>query len=426
MAARAGRRGPAAGLVGLTVLALFGAGLYVAFASSRGLPGLPYTIVRADFTTVGPMTVGSDVRENGVRVGQVSELAFRDGHAVATLQITGHRPVYRDARAVILSRSPLEEFYVQLDPGHPSSGPLGHHVLPLSQTSGAHTLDELLDVFDAPTRDALSATLRQLGDGAAGHSRDLNDALGSAPDLLNSLSTTSGALASPQADLPALLQNADVLASRFQGRQQQISALVANLDTTIRALAVDHGVPLRKSLQSLPATLTSARGALDSLDQPLGDTRTALATLAPGATALGSSTPNLRGFLRESVRPLRKVPSVARLARPAVNSLTTVIADARPLVPRVAEALDRAVPPLEVLAPYSPEAALAFKYAASAFGLHDAAGTYALHVSLTVNTSSVTGILPLRDPTANRDPYPAPGQAERDRATTLLGLGGSR
>jgi phospholipid/cholesterol/gamma-HCH transport system substrate-binding protein len=411
------RRENAAGrsmLIGAGVVVLFAMSLYVAIFAFRGLPGQNYTYATAAFDEVGALLPGDDVRINSLRVGQVHRIDHADGHAVVEMQIDADQSVYRDAQAAIEARSGLGQKFVALAPGTPASGTLGPEVIPPSRTLDSNEIDDLLDVFDEPTRDAAASTLREVGGGLTGRSEDVRDVLHTAPDLLDNLGEVSAAAASEEADLVAALQGAERLAGRFGGREQQLSELIAQFDTTLGAIAVDGGVPLGQVLRAAPDTLTEARHAFAALESPLADTQAAMAGLQPGAAALGEATPDLRGVLREAIVPLQKVPGVAETAEPAVQDLTATIADARPLAPEFATALARARTPLGVLAPYAPEIALWFNHTAEALSYGDENAHY-LRIAPLLAPESVSGTALVEDPTVHRNPYPAPGQAQTEK-----------
>jgi len=403
--------------LGLVVVLIMVVSTYVAFKSSAGLPLSDRSYAKAAFTDVGALRVGNEVRVNQSSVGRVASIALRDGRAVVTMQFDPPRPVYRNGTAEILSRSGLGQVYVDVRPGDPNSGELAEgEVLPAGRTKDYAQLLDLITELDGKTRRVALSAVRQLGGGAAGHGRDLHDLLASAPGMLTDLGDVSGALArGGGADLGSMLSSLDRLASRFEGRQQQITALVDQLGTTFDAFTVDGGQPLRDSLAAAPATQRTLRGALSAMDRPLADTRAAMNTLRSGSRSLGEATPDLRGVLRESAGPLDKFEAFADSARPAVRGLTGVMADARPFAAKLTRAVDTAQTPLSVLAPYAPEIAKWFSYATSALSDGDAAGHW-LRVTLVPATDSATTNLPFRDPLTNSDPYPEPGEAPTQRA----------
>lgn len=412
-------------VLGAALIATFAVSLYIALTSASGLPFSTGRIMKAAFTDVGALRVGDDVRIASVRVGQVKDIQLVDGKPVVTMGFDGDRKIYHDARAVtasVGSRSALGQKFVEFSPGTQGSGELPDNaVIPVSKTVGAQELADVLRVFDDPTRQALGSTLREAGGGVKGHSEDFKDAAGALPAELPDLGTVARALSADNgADLVSLLHAADDLSTSFQGHQQQLRDLTKRLGNTLQSLDVDKGAPLAASLGKAPQTLTDVRAALDNVRKPLTQTQQAMDKIGPGAAALGSATPDVRGVLREGVPPLNKVPGVAQQADPAVSDLTNVMTDAKPLAPRVTAAIAMAKVPLGVLAPYAPEASLFFSYAADALHSGDAAGHW-LRFYIPLNLESVDGILPVADPTVARDAYPAPGQAAHDKKTGLFG-----
>ncbi|MCF7550728.1 MlaD family protein [Pseudonocardia sp. WMMC193] len=423
-----GSRGLSA-LIGLIVLVLFVVSVLFAFRAQYGLPGAPTTMVKAAFGEVGSLRVGDDVRVASSRVGSVDSVDYVDGRAVVSLKLDGERPIYKDSSASTASvgaRSALGQKFVDLDPGTASAGALdAGGVIPERVNRGAQEVSDLFNVFDESTRTALGSTLRETGGGLAGHSQDLNDALNAAPTMLPDLGAVSTALTTDGGrDLTALLRSADALAGRFEGRQEEIATLMTNLSSTLDGVAVDGAKPFDETLQKAPDTLREAQTALDDLTPVLADTRSAVTVVRPGAEALGQATPDVRGVLREAVTPLDKVPGVADQAEPAVEELTGLMTDARPLTPRLVQTLRDAAPMLADVAPFSPEISHFFTNATSALGDGDAAGHW-LRFFPIVAPETVSGILPVPDPTVARNGDPAPGELEQDRKPLPI-IGGRR
>ena len=394
-------------LAGVITLLVIGTVAFVGSTVQAGgeLPGKGYTYVTAAFQNVGMLNPRQDVTQNGVRVGTVSSITYRDGVAVVTMRLDGQRDVYRDATASVHNASALGRKHVELNPGTAAAGPLGGQAIPLQRTDDSTALDDVLDTLDPQTRAGLGASLRELGGGTAGHSSDLHDFVQTAGPSLESVGRIAGTLTSPGAEVPQLLDSASRLAGRFQGHEADLAALLSQADSTFRAVSVDGGQPLGTTLRDLPPTLQAARQGLDALRGPLADARSAMSTLRPGADALGASTGDLRGLLREAVGPLRQVPGVSGKATPAVQDLTQTFADARPLVPQVSDAINAADVLLAGLAPYATDIGRFFSE-------HDLlSGSIApdqhYFSAMLVLPGLYSASLP--DPTVNRIPYPQPG-----------------
>ncbi|WP_028933747.1 MlaD family protein [Pseudonocardia spinosispora] len=396
------------GLGTVVVAAMIG---YLAFTANEGrLPGAPVTTVKAEFDDVGQLQPGSEVRQNGIVVGQVSAVQLVNGKPLVTMDTHDGVPMYRDGYAGIWDQSALAQKYVELRPGNPASGLLGTATLPVRQTESTHDVVALLDVFDPATRAAFGNSMRQLG-GLAGYGPGLHDFVAAAPGALTDLGTISTTLVSQRTDLPSLLRTSDRLSERFNGRQQQITELLHQTDETLQALGVDGGKPLSDTVAQLPTTLKAARTALDDADAPLADLASATGSLRSGAGALGQATPDLRGTFRDARAPLRQVPDVVDDAKPAVDDLSDTLSDARGFTPKLADGLSSAAPPLKVLAPYSRDIGTLMTNVGRLFTNHDG---WEHRLRLMVDAPEANTVLPNQVKDAN-NPYPKPGEAFRDR-----------
>jgi phospholipid/cholesterol/gamma-HCH transport system substrate-binding protein len=406
---------------GLLVLVLLAGVLYVTFKAQTGMPFAKTTEVQALVSNVHSLRANDLVRQNSKRVGRVSDVEYQDGAALVTMVLDGDYKVYSDAHAAVWDLSALATKFVELDPGTPSAGALGSRPIPISQTEPSADLYELLDVLDPTTRTAATSTLREVGGGLAGHADDLHAFLDAAPSVLNDVGTVSQSLAAPDADLPGLLEDVDTLSSRFRGREQELQQLVGQSATTLTALRVDSGEPLRQTLQRLPDTLAHTERAMSRLQTPLANTGRAMRALEPGAVALGRSETDLRGFLRDSVPVARKVAPVAHLASPAIEKLTTMLFHARALAPRIQAAISYLRAPLSFLAPYAPEMASLFLRGRSFVSQGPEPGVRYARLGVTPGVNTLTGgLIASGDQSLPQNQYPKPGEAENDRAKGFL------
>lgn len=396
---------------GAALLVFFSIALVAAFTIQKGVPGRSYHYVNAAFSDVGSLRVGDDVRQHSVRIGQVSDISVGNGQAVVRLQLPGGTPVHQDAKAVIRARSALGQAYVDLDPGTSATPSLGSHVLPVEATTSQQQLDTLLNVFDDKTRKQARGASLAAGTGLGGHGQDLSTFLSTAPSSLTDLGTVSSQLASSDADLSATLQAAATLSARFRGRNQQLTDLLRSSAQVLDAFATDNGKPITETLRQAPATLRDARSALDNLAQPLQDTTTAVSALRPGLASLGTQAPDLQSTLTSGTTALSKVPATARLAAPAVDSLTVTSHDLRPLASPLATLFERSQQPLAVLAPYGTNSGLWFEWFANALSQKLPDGSHYLRLDIVTGTSAVGGSAPVKTPYTARDPYPQPSEA---------------
>jgi phospholipid/cholesterol/gamma-HCH transport system substrate-binding protein len=417
-------------LIGIGLVVLFAGAVVFGMNATHGMPLAERKTVKATFDDLAGLNEGDDVRIASTRVGFVEDLHMEQGRAIAVLKLDDpNTKVYRNADATNASvgaRSALGQKFVDLNPGSSNAGELRNGaVIPERDTRGAQEITDLFNAFDKPTRKAAGTTLRELGGGMDGHGQDLADSMRHSPQTLPDLGTVSKSFgAGGGSDLVAMLQSADTLSSRFAGRQDELAGLTGQLGDTLDSVAPNGGGPMRAALQRSPQTLREAKSALTALSDPLRETRDAAAELRPGAEALSAATPNLRGALREGVRPLDKVPGVTGPAKPALGELTAVMRDARPVSARLVDTTNKAATPLGVLAPYNAEVSNFFSYATSALSQGDTAGNW-LRIYLVPRLESVSGALPVKDPTTSRNAYPAPGEAPTNSAASPI-LGGRR
>jgi phospholipid/cholesterol/gamma-HCH transport system substrate-binding protein len=102
----------------LGVLAVVAAGAIVIQFSHGSFK--PYYYLKAEMPRAGQqLELGADVRIRGVKVGRVSGIKLKDGHAVLTLQMEKGYQVPRDAAAIVGIKTLLGEKFVALrfDPG---------------------------------------------------------------------------------------------------------------------------------------------------------------------------------------------------------------------------------------------------------------------------------------------------------------------
>jgi phospholipid/cholesterol/gamma-HCH transport system substrate-binding protein len=396
------------GVIGIGIMIVI---LYIAGAAHEGLPFVKTTTVKAAFHDVHSLRVADDVRENSVRIGQVSGIEYRNDEALVTLKLDGNQQVYADAHTAIWDLSALGTKFVELSRGTPSAGPLDGRTIEAAHNADSADIYHLFDVFDPPTLTAAMGTVRELGVGAAGHGTDFHGYLSRFDKLVPATGHIADVLASPQANLPDLLRATDSLSTHLVDRQQQISQLMDRTDATFQAFTTQKAQPLSATLVKLPGTLDKAKTALDDLNPPLAGTRRFMADFRAGADDLGHSVGDLRGTFRDGVPPLEQLPAVSDDAKSPLRDLRDVSSDARPLAPRLEDTFGSAGKFLRYLGQYSFETRQLWSrgralFAPNVNGKHFPFATV-------VPDQRVAGMF-VRDGVP-ADPYPTPGQAGRER-----------
>jgi phospholipid/cholesterol/gamma-HCH transport system substrate-binding protein len=249
----------------------------------------------------------------------------RDGDAttvVFTVDGDG-RPIHQDAFATIRPRIFLEgNFFVELDPGSPSSPELGSGgTIPVSHTSTAVQIDELLTALQSPVRADLGRLLESYGK-ALTHEPTAAEDLTQLPQVkglsggqaLNKTfefggeagkysSQVTQALAGTQKhDLAKLIAGSGRTFAAFSHDQAALQGLIDNFNVFTGALA-DQSENLESTVRELAPTLETAHTSLVSLDKSLPPLRTYAIELRPAVAELPELISSSKPWLAQ-VRPL--------------------------------------------------------------------------------------------------------------------------
>lgn len=130
-------------VLGAVVLLVAGVFFFFAYASSDIRPTQGYEI-QARFNAIDGLTVGSDARVGGVKIGTVTDMRIDQNtyQAVTTLNIESRIKLPDDTQAIISSEGLLGGKYVRLEPGR--SEKMFAEGGELTNTKDVVSLEELL------------------------------------------------------------------------------------------------------------------------------------------------------------------------------------------------------------------------------------------------------------------------------------------
>lgn len=325
-------------LIGILAVLAIVVGLVLAVV--RPNPFSSTKTVWATFDSVqGLGRIDRDVRVAGVNEGKIGEVKRVGDDALVQLEIRDDIDIHVDARAEMRPHTLFEgSGYVDLNPGSPSAPLIADGaVLPRSQTSVYVSLDEATRILREPIRKALkelAATGSKVVRGAA--VRGLQRTLKAAPALTKQLGPTARALRGPQGHelgdaIAGLSQTVDSVA----GQSDALAALPAHANATLKALLVDAGVPLDRSLRELPRVFEQLAEGGDAVEALVD-------RLDRFAVGLRPVTAELAPALRELRPPVRASIPIARQSLPLVKGLGVVLArtaDAAPALRQVVKVL---------------------------------------------------------------------------------------
>jgi phospholipid/cholesterol/gamma-HCH transport system substrate-binding protein len=222
-----------------------------------GQPGSgPGYRVTAVFDDALNLTIGAEVRQNGVLVGRVESLATRDYHADAVLRLTDDTVLPGGTTAQIRFTTPLGEDYVDLRGGVPGAPPLARGAtLGPADTSTAPTIEDtfaaLSLVLNGGGIEQLHTIVTEIGTALSGREAQARDLL----PRLDQLATT---LAASRGDIDRLVSGLATLAGRLSSG-----------DVVRRALT--ELSPALQVVTSQTQALTDLLGKVDALGRTTSD-----------------------------------------------------------------------------------------------------------------------------------------------------------
>lgn len=390
--------------------------LWVSFGGSTPLRSKGY---RVD-VLVGEATqlaTEADVRISGVPVGKVRSLE-RDGDRTrATLEIKPkYAPLPRDTRVTLRQKTLLGETFVELTPGDRRGGTLADGAtLPARQAVSTVELDEILRALDARSRRDLQGFVQGLARGTDGRAQDLNDALGSLPEVISSGGDVLEQAAADRRAVAQVVRDAGTIFATVGARDQATRQLITAGDQVLRTTAAQSG-DLRRTLRALPGALTALRdNALPAV--PLSQELTpALRSLQPVARTL-RTTLTRAGALGEQLRSTApKLDAVLGPARTGLPALRQVIRATGPVLDRLSPLAADLAPIARFLELYRNEFTRSWSQVAAATNATAASASGRqvnyLRLILPLWTSEALPTSTTRAATSRANPYPRPGGLE--------------
>jgi phospholipid/cholesterol/gamma-HCH transport system substrate-binding protein len=352
----------------LILIALVIVGTYLAWTKS--IPFQSHFELHAIFKNAANIRKDSPVRIAGVNVGKVESV-----ESVCSSGLTGNcnsdysdvtftvdsngQPVHSDAQVAIRPRIFLEgNFFLDVSPGSPSAHDLSSgDVIPITQTSTAVQLDQILTSLQAPDRANLQKLLEGYGT-ALTHKPSAKDDATQDPQVQGLTAAQAinqsfdyGATAARDSaivnealqgtephDLSNLIAGQARVFTALSGHESQLQGLVTNFNTFAGALA-DESANLQRSIKLLGPTLQIAEPALRHTNSTLPFLRTFARDLASGIKELPATIAASQPWLDQtagllSQNELGYVASQLRAAGPGAGKAA---ADGRGLLSQIGQ-----------------------------------------------------------------------------------------
>ena len=303
----------------------------------------------ADFAEAPAVNPGQQpkVRIAGVEVGQITDSEVTsDGKARLKFSLQPGHPIYTNAHLVLRPTNPLNEMYVELNPGGPPAAELpAGGVVPVGQTERPIQPDEVLNHLDDRSRAAVTNLLS---------TSDV--ALGSAPTALPSgLRAADGTLVDAKPVLDALAARRENIA-KLVTALSQISTAVGHNDARLAELMNSTQQTLSTLSQhnaDLEATLSELPGTADQLKRAMNGVSGLTGELNPVLDNVDRVSGQLPDTLRKLSGTVDNLGATVRAAGPVVSAANPVVGDLSPLVSDAHRALGDLEPVTKDLIPDS-------------------------------------------------------------------------
>ncbi|MFL5843948.1 MAG: MlaD family protein [Solirubrobacteraceae bacterium] len=317
------------------------------------------------FDNAGQLVKGDDVQVGGRRIGSVNKIELTDNNQ-ARISVSveePYAPLHVGTRATIrtTSLSGVANRYIALTPAANNAPKIEDGgTLTSEATTSPVDLDQLFDTLDEPTRKALQNVIKgsatqyegrgELNNRAA---RYFNPAISTAARLVNEVNRDQ------QAFEDLIVHGAKVTTALAE-RRSDITGLVSNASRTAGAIG-DENVALSEALSLLPDTLrkgnttfVNLRATLDDLDELTDASLPATKRLAPFFRALRP----LVADARPTIKDLRLLVTRSGSGNDLIDLLgkaPKLASEAKTTFPHTIEALQKSVPVLSFIRPYTPD-----------------------------------------------------------------------
>ena len=340
----------------IPVLIVFTAGcfgvllfLWIAFGGATPFKAKEYEL-EVSFPQATGLVDQADVRIAGVNVGKVSQPRLDKGGAATRVTLTiepKYAPLPADTKAILRQKTLLGEIYVELTPGN-GQGPMlkDQDTISRSRIEPTVELDEILTIFDKPTKKAFRAWIKdQALITRDGGGQDLNDALGNLSSFATDGADVLGVLNDQRDALSLFVRNTGRVFGALNERNGQLRSLIRNSHRTFQATAaVDDG--LAETFAVFPTFLDESRLTLNRLETFSRDTQPLVEQLQPVADDLAPTIRDvsalapdleqlfvdLRRVIPTAVRDLPEGQRFLRGVEPVLDALHPFLQELNPIL----------------------------------------------------------------------------------------------
>jgi phospholipid/cholesterol/gamma-HCH transport system substrate-binding protein len=314
----------------------------VLLATSAGGSSGEYR-VRAIFDDAANLTVGEQVKIDGVQVGTVQSVQptpSARAAVVLAIENPGFQDFREDASCTIRPQALIGEKFVDCLPtqprveGTPLPPPLkkvaggqegsGQYLLPVARTHSPVDPDLLGDIARLPERERLTILINELGAGFAGRGNDLNVVIRRANPALEGLERVLAILANENRVLTDLAVEGDRATAPLAADRERLTGFLNAANAVSRATA-NHRGELAQNLAAFPAFLEQFGPAMERLGRFADQTTPTMRDLGIAAPAVNKTFESLGPFSKSSEAFFKSLGENARRSGQALRAVEPLL-----------------------------------------------------------------------------------------------------
>ena len=309
--------------------------LWLSFGGSVPLKPNKYQL-RVSFQEATTLAEQADVRLSGVNVGTMRSktLDRKTNRTLTVLDIENRfAPLPKDTRAILRQKTLLGETFVELTPGDPEKGYMkDHEILPPGQVAPTVELDEILRIFDPPTKAAFRDWVRYSAQQMRGNApQDLNDALGSLASFAQDGAGVLRVLDEQRTAVQQMIKNTGVVFGALNERRGQLRGLIVNSQRTFSATASQQEA-LADTFEIFPTFLDESRVTASRLEDFARNTHPLVNALKPAADNLRPTVRDLSALAPDLETLFVRLKPVIRTAPDTLPHASRFLRGARPVL----------------------------------------------------------------------------------------------
>jgi phospholipid/cholesterol/gamma-HCH transport system substrate-binding protein len=351
--------------------------------------------VSAVLPSAGAQLVGgARVTMAGIQVGTIDSVARRGRGAVVRMTLTDGRvtPIATDSRAQLRSRTPLGENYISIIAGRAHTTLPSGSTLPLTQADDSVDVDQALSVLQGSARTRARQLIQGIGGAVAGRGERLNTLLGATAGTIDSGARVVDVLDGQRAQISQLVQQLGDVAAGLGERGTDIENLARGGLASFRTIAAQDN-QLRSLLRVLPSALTQVRTTTGKLSTVTAEASPVLFNLAATLREARPAAIDLRPAANELHGVVSDLGAAAPPLETTLRRLRSFSAPTADALPDLHKTLCQVNPMVAYAKPYTQDIISMLTSLGSSSNAYDAIG-HTIRLAATVNDASLVGLPP--------------------------------